>query len=177
MDGETATRERAIHGVCLCRNVAGEIGRVLPYPENLRAYVLNVLHDTPYTADILSGKGWIKLPVTAVVLQLTIPGMTTVGRRVGTPTEYRDAIIERTKKAREKTGLNQVEMAERLSAECQRPISADTYRQWEKETTLPLDVIMPLCNLAHVHPWEFLAPVPFPNAASAPTRSRKSAAA
>jgi transcriptional regulator with XRE-family HTH domain len=105
-----------------------------------------------------------------------MPGMSNVGRRIGTPTEYREAIIERTRKAREKLGLNQQEMAEKLSAECQRPISADTYRQWEKETTLPLDVIMPLCNMAHIHPWEFLAPVPFSKASSAPVRSRKSAA-
>lgn len=102
--------------------------------------------------------------------------MSTPGRRIGTPAEFRDAIIARTRKAREKLGLTQPEMAARLSEECQRPISADTYRQWEKETTVPLDVVMPLCNIARIHPWEFLAPVPFQNAASAPFRSRKSAA-
>jgi transcriptional regulator with XRE-family HTH domain len=105
-----------------------------------------------------------------------MPGMSTPGRRIGTPTEYRDAIIDRTRQAREKLGLTMTEMAEKLTERCQRPISADTYRQWEKETTLPLDVILPLCDIAGIHPFKFLESVPFSKTSVAQPRSKKSAA-
>lgn len=114
--------------------------------------------------------------MTAVIYQLSMPGMSTPGRRVGTPTEYRDAIIERTRKARERTGLNQTQMAEELTKIIGRPITFDTYRKWEDDTTLPIDVIMPLCDLARVHPWEFLGPVPFPAAGQTSSASKESAA-
>jgi len=105
-----------------------------------------------------------------------MPGMSSPGRRIGTPTEYREAIIERTKQAREKLGFSQTEMAQRLSEVCNRNISYDTYRKWEEDTTLPIDVILPLCDLAKLHPYEFLAAVPFQKASAAQVRSRKSAA-
>ena len=102
--------------------------------------------------------------------------MSTAGRRVGTPTEYRLAIIERTVKARESLGLTQTGMAQKFSEVCGRPISLDTYRKWEDETVLPIDVILFLCDLAGIHPFKFLAAVPFQKASSAVLRKNKSAA-
>lgn len=102
--------------------------------------------------------------------------MSTAGRRVGTPAEYRLAIIERTIKAREKLGFTQTGMAHKLTEVCGRPISLDTYRKWEEETVLPIDVVLPLCDLAKIHPYEFLAAVPFQKANPAALRKSKSAA-
>ena len=91
------------------------------------------------------------------IIQLTMPGMSRgPGRRIGTPREYRDAILRKTKKAREKLGWSHAQMAEELTRRSGRPISADTYRQWERLSMIPQDLILPFCDITKTHPYEFL---------------------
>jgi hypothetical protein len=100
--------------------------------------------------------------VTGIVIQLTMVGMAPKpGRRIGTPSEFRDALMERVRAGREKLGWDFPKMAEELSRRVGRPISAGTYRKWESEAMIPHDVILPFCDLIAVHPFEFLAQPPF----------------
>lgn len=50
-------------------------------------------------------------------------------------------------------------MAARLTMAMGRHISSDTYRKWESESVLPHDAILPVCDIAKIHPFEFLARV------------------
>ncbi len=105
-----------------------------------------------------------------------MPGMSNPGRRPGTPAEYREAILTRTKERREAAGLSLAGIAQRLTEACHRPISADTYRKWETESLIPHDVILPFCDITRTHPFELLASVPFQKTGHAVLRKRQSAA-
>ena len=99
--------------------------------------------------------------MTGSVIHLTIADMAKPGRCVGTPSEFRDAVMERTRAGRDKLGWSLDQMAQRLSEKVGRPISADTYRKWESEAMIPHDVILAFCDLIAMHPYEFLSPAPF----------------
>jgi tetrahydromethanopterin S-methyltransferase subunit G len=81
------------------------------------------------------------------------------GRRVGTPAEYQDVVKLRLKRARGKREYAFAEMARLLTDKIGREISADTYRQWESKWTLPLDAILPVCDITSTHFYEFLGPI------------------
>lgn len=125
--------------------------------------------------------------MTGQIIQLTMPGMANrPGRQQGTPTEFRIAFARRVWRAREKVGLKPREMAARLTEISGRPVAYDTYRKWEvpddkqdhevderQLALIPHDLLMPFCDLAKVHPFELLAPVPFvPAKATAQERRR-----
>jgi hypothetical protein len=80
------------------------------------------------------------------------------GRRIGTPSQYRLAIMKRTREGREGLGWNLTQMAAELTKLVGRPISADSYRKWETDAMMPHDVILPFCDLIGVHPFVFLGP-------------------
>lgn len=118
--------------------------------------------------------------MTAQVLQLTIPGMASPGRRVGTPREFRQEFATRIRLAREKIKFNHAQMAEELSRATGRNIVADTYRKWEavgkkQNSLLPHDLIVPFCDLTKTHPFELLAAVPFRGAQPQPADRRRRA--
>jgi hypothetical protein len=81
------------------------------------------------------------------------------GRRQGTPLEYQEALMMRLRDGREAAGLKGPEMAAKLSKALGREIPADTYRKWESESLLPIDAIVPVCDLIKVHILKFLEPV------------------
>jgi hypothetical protein len=81
------------------------------------------------------------------------------GRRPGTPLEYQEALMMRLHAGRKAAELKGPEMAERLSKTLGREILADTYRKWEKDSLLPMDAILPVCDLIKVHVLKFLEPV------------------
>lgn len=94
--------------------------------------------------------------MTALLIQLMIPGMAKPGRRKGTPSDFRQGFIERTRKARERRFDSHAAIAEALSAEVGRPIAADTYRKWERDTMLPHDLIVPFCDLCGIDTYELM---------------------
>jgi hypothetical protein len=80
------------------------------------------------------------------------------GRRVATPMEFRVAVAQRIKTAREVVGLTHKGIAQRLTAAIGRDISADTYRKWETvDSAMPLDAVLAFCDVARIHPYELLA--------------------
>jgi hypothetical protein len=92
--------------------------------------------------------------------QLTIPGMAQgPGRRIGTPSQYRAAIQQRTREGRESLGWSHARMAQELSHRVGRHIAADSYRKWETDAMMPHDVILPFCDIIKMHPYEFLGRV------------------
>lgn len=101
--------------------------------------------------------------MTGELIQLVIPGMAQRGRRPSSPSEYREQFIARVKKAREEARpeLSQAQVAEALTKAANRPISADTYRQWESKYLLPHDLIIPFCEITGADLYELLAGVPF----------------
>lgn len=98
------------------------------------------------------------------------------GRRPGTPADYRQAVIARTKALRLKAGLTVAEMAQELTERCHRPILPDTYRKWEEDSLIPHDCILPFCDITRTHPYEYLAAVPFSRHRSSSGRQKKDAA-
>jgi len=101
------------------------------------------------------------LPATEYRAGAIISGMAKPGKRPGTPREVRDAIIARTKVAREKRGWTYEEIAELLSQRVGRHIGWDTYRQWERTSLMPHDVIIPFCYLTGLDAYEFLTGEPY----------------
>lgn len=79
------------------------------------------------------------------------------GRRKATPTEYQDAIRLRLKNARK--GRSHKEMGRLLTERMGRTIIGDTYRRWETHSNLPLDAIMPFCDITHANIYELLGRV------------------
>jgi hypothetical protein len=79
------------------------------------------------------------------------------GRRPGTPTDYQEIIKRRLRKARGDRKFADIALA--LTQRMGREISADTYRQWESKWMLPLDAIMPVCDITGTHFYAFLGPI------------------
>lgn len=99
----------------------------------------------------------ILLPATGRALIGTLILMTEKGkpgRRKGTPADYQDVIKLRLTKARGDRSHD--EMGELLTERMGRKIVGDTYRQWESKWNLPLDAIMPVCDITHTSIYEFL---------------------
>jgi hypothetical protein len=111
------------------------------------------------------------------LLQFNLPGMAGPGRRKTTSTEFRDAVLARTRDARESAGFTLPGIAARLSERVGRVIAADTYRKWETESLLPHDVIVAFCDITHIHPFALLNHDPFaaPLPRREPARRRLSA--
>lgn len=99
--------------------------------------------------------------MTAVVLQLNMPGMASPGRRPSTPKEYKNGFIRRTKAAREAARISHIEIAAALTQRVHRPVVADTYRKYEKDTLLPHDLIVPFCEVTGANLYELLTGAPF----------------
>jgi transcriptional regulator with XRE-family HTH domain len=79
------------------------------------------------------------------------------GRRGTTPSEFSAQLAKRIKAAREKVGLSQADIAEKLSKEIGREIRADTYRKWETiDSTIAVDAILPFCDITRTHVLELL---------------------
>ncbi len=81
------------------------------------------------------------------------------GRRPGTPLEYQEALMMRLREGREAAKLKMPDMAAALTRAMGRTISADSYRKWESDSLLPIDAILPVCDLIKVHTFKFLGPV------------------
>lgn len=101
------------------------------------------------------------LPATEISAGVTILGMGNPGKRPGTPSEARDAIIARIKAARMKHGWTYEEIAELLTQRVGRTIPWDTYRGWERTSLMPHDVIIPFCYLTGTDAYELLTGEPF----------------
>jgi len=99
--------------------------------------------------------------MTGLIEQLKIPGMAKPGRRHGTPADVREAIIARTKAARESIHLSHAQIAAELSELTGRVILADSYRKWESESLIPHDLIVPFCNITRTDVYELLTGEPF----------------
>jgi hypothetical protein len=81
------------------------------------------------------------------------------GRRPGTPLEYQEALMMRLREGREAAKLKMPEMAAELTKALGREIIPDSYRKWESDSVLPIDAILPVCDLIKVHAFKFLGPV------------------
>lgn len=92
----------------------------------------------------------------ALICADTLWTMATRGRRPGTPQEFQSALIARVKAAHTLSGHSLREMADMLSRAMGRPIRADTYRKWLDGTPLPLDAILPFCDITGTHPYKLL---------------------
>jgi len=79
------------------------------------------------------------------------------GRRIGTPADYQEVIKLRLRKARGDRKYGDIARA--LSQRMGREIPPDTYRQWESKWMLPLDAIMPICDITGTHFYAFLGPI------------------
>lgn len=99
--------------------------------------------------------------MTATAEQITIWGMPKPGRRPGTPSQFRDTFVARTRRARMKKYSSLSTIAEDLSHAAGRRIEPDTYRKWEKDSLLPHDLIIHFCELTETDPWELLTGSPF----------------
>lgn len=93
---------------------------------------------------------------------------------------YRMEFAERVRRAREKVGMSQPEMAAALTSAGGRLVSSDTYRKYEstsgkQNTLLPHDLILPFCDITSTHPFELLAPVPVQQIAHTQIKRRKAA--
>lgn len=105
---------------------------------------------------------------------LTFPFMTKPGRRAATPTEFKAALANRVKDAREGVQLDFRRMAELLSDRIGRPISPDTYRKWETvESMIPHDAIAAFCDITATHPFALLANTPDVQILEPKTRLRR----
>lgn len=99
--------------------------------------------------------------MTGLIEQLKIPGMAKPGRRQGTPGDAREAIIQRTREAREQSGMTHAQIAAELSQLSGRVIVADSYRKWESDSLLPHDLIVPFCYLTRIDAYELLSGEPY----------------
>jgi hypothetical protein len=118
--------------------------------------------------------------VTGLVIQLTMVGMASKpGRRIGTPSQYRDALMERVASGLDKleaAGWSSAQIADELTKRVGRPISYDTARKWGSAALIPHDVIMPFCDMIEMHVFAFLAAPPFEEPAKIQVRRNKTAA-
>jgi hypothetical protein len=112
---------------------------------------------------------------------MIIPDMASKpGRRPGTPSSYRLAFIQAVLRAREESGLDYVGMARELQKRAGRPVSADTYRKYEKldakdGALLPHDLIVHFCEITRIHPMRLLDPFPFVAEQTRPENLRRTA--
>lgn len=81
--------------------------------------------------------------------------------RTGTPAQFQRAMQLRLKAARESLGLSIPDMARALSMRSRRAILSNTYSKWERVATIPLDLVLHVCDIAAIHPYRFIAPVDF----------------
>src|SRR4051812_17623967 len=96
--------------------------------------------------------------MTGNCVPLQFPFMTKPGRRAATPMEFKAALAQRVKDAREGVQLDFRHMADILSDRVGRHISPDTYRKWETtESMIPHDVIAVFCDVTHTHPFALLS--------------------
>lgn len=115
----------------------------------------------------------ITVPMTVPLGGASISCMEKARQRNTTPAEFRKAMAERIKKARDGEGFSYAGIADRLSARIGRDISADTYRKWETiDSSMPLDVILAFCDLTKVHPNALLS-IDAPAALSEPHGRRQ----
>lgn len=91
------------------------------------------------------------------VIDMTKRTGTPIPREGTTPLEYKVALARRIKERREELGLSIPSVATQLSIALQREIRADSYRQWETiKSMVQVDAILPLCDILHMHVFEFL---------------------
>lgn len=97
-------------------------------------------------------------PMTAIPILPIIEFMPKPGRRLATPADFKEALAQRIKFARENQGYEIPEMARLLSRHMGRKIEPDTYRKWETvNSSIPHDAILPFCDLTKTHPFQLLA--------------------
>lgn len=80
-----------------------------------------------------------------------------IPRESKTPTQYKQALADRIKAARESLELSISEVAEKLSVLVGREIRPDTYRKWETiNSIVQVDAILPLCDILDIHVYDLL---------------------
>lgn len=96
----------------------------------------------------------IEKRVTPLFQQLTMLEMKGT-RKASTPSQWRDAFIQRVKAARIVSGKKPVEVAAALG------VNIDTYNRWETRALLPHHLVMPFCEVTGADPVMLLTGVPF----------------
>lgn len=104
---------------------------------------------------------WNTFPTTSdhSVVDICVMANAKKGTRKTTPTEFKALVAARIAAGRAKIGWTHQEMAQRLSLDVRRDIPSDTYRKWETVASqMPLDVLLPFCELTRIHIKELLHP-------------------
>lgn len=133
----------------------GTVGRsvgteVAPY----RKYVAKGLHKPHILTDYLSVQLGTEKRVTPLFQQLTMLDMKGT-RKASTPSQWRDAFIQRVRAARIVSGKRPVEVAAGLG------VNLDTYNRWETRSLLPHHLVMDFCRITGADPVMLLTGAPF----------------
>ena len=67
--------------------------------------------------------------------------------------EARRGFIQRTREARVRSGLSQIQMAEQLG------IEQGTYKNYETNRPLPHELVLPFCHICQIRPGELYGPM------------------